>query len=176
MTKLKNNRLLKKGNNVNKNNSIVLIAAIIILFQMGFDWGAPQKKGASDRTSSAATSAPKSMNGADIPFPQMMNALSGNLKLWSSLSTENKKKAVEAAISIFRDRENSAILQPAGFYVTQIDQGLNANPQMQQADILSIVKMMAVMQYDFYNGQNKEALAKEVLGEQMYQSIRARRQ
>lgn len=158
-----------------KNNSFILLLTVIAVFQMGFDWGSPQKKDTAKKMSSMVAPVQKASNGADISFPQMMNALTENLKIWSSLSAENKKKSVEVAISLFRDRENSAILQPAAFYVTQIDQGLNANPQMQQADILSIVKMMAVMQYDFYNGQNKDTLAKEVLGEQMYESVRARR-
>ena len=114
-------------------------------------------------------------SGADMDFPKMMNALSESLTIWPSLSQDNKKKSVEAAMLLFRDRQNSAIMRPADFYVAQIDQGLNTNPQLKKADILSILKMMAVMEYDFYNGQNKDALAKEVLGEQMYKTIRARR-
>ena len=85
-------------------------------------------------------------------------------------------KSVETAILIFRDRQNSAILRPAEFYVSQIDQAVAANSDLQNADLLTVVKMMSVMQYDFYNGQDKDVLAKEVLGEEMYKSIRARRQ
>ncbi len=156
-----------------KNKSVVLVLAALVLVQWGFDWGAPKKE-----AKPVAVSAPAKQvaSGANIQFPQMMNALSENLKIWPSLSQENKKKAVEAAMMLFRERQNSAIMRPADFYVTQIDQGLSTNAQLQNADILSIVKMMAVMEYDFYNGQDKDALAKEVLGEQMYKTIRARRQ
>ena len=77
---------------------------------------------------------------------------------------------------LFRERQNIAILRPADFYATQIDRALAANSQMQGADLMTVVKMMAVMEYDFYNGQNKDALAKEVLGEKVYEGLRSKRQ
>lgn len=162
-----------------KNKSLVLLMVLIALGQMGFDWGAPtgEKKNASGRANASAAANQNNVpaNLAQIPFPQMMGALSQNLTLWSLLTPENKLKAVEAAIVYYRDRQNIAILQPAELYVDQINQGLGANPALQGSDIMATMKMMAVMQYDFYNGQDKDQLAKEVLGEKLYETVRARR-
>lgn len=145
-----------------------LVAAMLI--QLGFVWDTPKD---SKKTAPAAAAASKKV---DLPFQQVMGALMQNMTLWSSLSGSNKKKAVEAVVLLYQTRENSAILRPADFYVSQIDQSLKSNPALQSTDLLVIVKLLAVMEYDFYNGQNKDELAKEVLGEKMYEAIRARRQ
>ncbi len=157
-----------------KNQALIGLLAVLIIGQFGFEWGTQSAKNKSAPPAAAAASMPTT-KGGNLPFPQMMGALTQNMTLWPALTQDNKMHAVEAAVLIFRDRQNSAILRPAEFYATQIDQALHANPTLQQTDLISMVKMMAVMQYDFYNGQDKDKLAKEVLGEAMYESIRAHR-
>lgn len=156
-----------------KNTCAFILLMVLVMSQFGFDWGASGDKEKKRMDQSAAAVSSKETS---LPFPQMMAALTQNMTLWPALGAENKKRSVEAAILIFRDRQNSAIMRPADFYVEQIDLAIKANGELQATDIMSMVKMMSVMQYDFYNGQDKDALAKEVLGEQMYQNIRARRQ
>ncbi len=109
-------------------------------------------------------------------FSDMMNQLSQNLQGWSALPPDSKKRAVEAVISLYKNRDNTAILNGADFYVQKLDEALAANAPFMNADILTVVKILAVMEYDFYNGQNKDELAKELLGEGMAQAIRAQRQ
>jgi hypothetical protein len=159
---------------VKKNQLMISLLVVLAVGQFGFEWGsAPATK--KTTSPAAAPQQPVSQEGNNLPFPQMMGALTQNLTLWPALSQDNKMRAVEAAILIFRERQNSAILRPADFYTVQIDQALHANPALQQTDLLSMLKMMSVMQYDFYNGQDKDVLAKEVLGVAMYESIRAKR-
>ncbi len=155
-----------------KNQIQAWLLVILMIGQLGFEWGAQsgEKKNVPAHSS---TSIPRERN---VPFPQMMGALSQNMTLWPTLSQDNKKSSVEAAILLFRNRQNSAILRPAEFYVAQIDEAIQANSTLQKTDLMTMVKMMSVMQYDFYNGQNKDALAKEVLGEEMAKTVRARRQ
>ncbi len=157
-----------------KNIGSIIVLLVIVCAQFGFEWG--NQSSSAKKNASPGSEATPSQAASELPFPQMMAALTQNLTLWPALSLDDKKQAVDAAILIFRDRQNSAILRPSDFYVEQIDLAIKANGELQATDIMSMVKMMSVMQYDFYNGQDKDALAKEVLGEQMYQNIRARRQ
>ena len=155
-----------------KNKWILWILPVLAISHFGFEWGAQP----GEKKSGSSAMGNSQSRGSGLPFPQMMGALSQNMTLWPTLSEENKKKAVEATVMLFRERQNTAIMRPADFYVTQIDRALAANSQMQGADLMTVVKMMAVMEYDFYNGQNKDALAKEVLGEKVYEGLRSKRQ
>ena len=153
---------------------VILIAAFA---QLGFEWGKPVEKTSEAKQPAVVEKAPSAPMAAanNVPFPQMMGALSQNMTLWTTLAEENKKRAVEASIMVYRSRDNSAILKPSDFYVKQIDQSLLANPSLQGTNLMGLLKILSVMEYDFYNGQNKDELAKQTLGEKMYESIRARR-
>lgn len=155
-----------------------VIFIVFALLQSGFFWDVPQdnKKAPAGAKPKAGAPAQAAAPGANIPFPQMMGMLSQNMTIWNLLPPDSKKRAVEASILVYRNRDNAAILNPAEGYVTRIDDSIKNNPQLQGLDLMQLLKILAVMEYDFYNGQNKDALAKEILGEKMYQSIKMRRQ
>jgi len=152
-----------------------MVLGVCIATQLGFEWGSASKKKqkASPAPVYAQAVVPKS--NEPVSFSQMMTALSQDLVSWPRLSAENKNQAVEAAKLFFQDSFNSAILRPADFYVAQIDEVLIANQSLQQVDLMSVLKMMAVAEYDFYNGQNKDELAKEILGDEIYQSLNSQK-
>ncbi len=114
--------------------------------------------------------------GSGIAFPEMMGQLSRNMALWARLNAAEKKQAVEAVIGLYKNRDNIAILNTGEFYVGKIEETLKANPPVVGTDIMTLVRILAVMEYDFYNGQNKDALAKEVLGEKGFADNKIRRQ
>lgn len=162
---------LTKGNSVKRHCffGFILMAAFV---QLGFDWGKPVEKNKEPKQPAVVGKVAAVNN---VPFPQMMGALSQNMTLWATLPPESKNQAVEASIMVYRSRDNSVILKPADFYVEQIDQSLLANPSLQGTNLMGLLKILSVMEYDFYNGQNKDELAKQTLGEKMYESIRMRR-
>lgn len=159
------------------NRSMVWVIAIstVAICSLGFDW-TPKKEQKSAPVAPTASSMMDSPAAADLSFPQMMGRLSQNMSVWTALTPENKKKAIEAAVLLYQNRQNTAILRPVDFYVTQIDQSLSSNPAFLATDLMSLVKILAVIEYDFYNGQDKDALAKEVLGEKLANNIRQKRQ
>jgi len=114
--------------------------------------------------------------GAGMAFGDMMNQLSQNMLLWDKMSANEKKQAVTAVVTLFKNRDNIAILNPADFYVDKISETLLANPTVSNMDIMTMLRILAVMEYDFYNGENKDALAKKVLGDQGYTENQKRRQ
>ena len=114
--------------------------------------------------------------GSGMAFPDMMTQLSQNLNLWERLSAAEKKQSVEAVIGLYKNRDNVAILNTGDFYATKIDETLKANPPVINMDIMTMMRILAVMEYDFYNGQNKDELAKKLLGEKGFTENQVRRQ
>ena len=111
-----------------------------------------------------------------LAFPQMMERLTSNLEIWKDLNPDQKKEAVQASIALYKSRENTAILNTPEFYAKKIDETITGNSSVMNMSLLNVIKILAVMEYDFYNGQSKEELAKQVLGEKTYQSNRMRLQ
>jgi ABC-type phosphate/phosphonate transport system substrate-binding protein len=114
--------------------------------------------------------------GSGMTFPDMMNQLSRNMSLWERLSAGEKKQAVDAVIVLYKNEDNVAILNAGEFYVGKIDETVRANPQAANMDIMALLRILAVMEYDFFNGENKDAMAKRLLGEKGFQENQMRRQ
>ncbi|MBI3306466.1 MAG: hypothetical protein HYZ84_01480 [Candidatus Omnitrophica bacterium] len=111
------------------------------------------------------------------PSPQIQTivaALNNDSQGWLGLANADKVASVDAMIILFRERQNSVILKSPEEYVQKIDGMLTANPTMKSLTLPTLLKIASVMEYDFYNGQDKEALAQEVLGPQLYQQNKAR--
>ena len=117
-----------------------------------------------------------SQAGLSMPFPDMMNQLSRDMSLWVRLNPEEKKLAVDAVISLYKNRENIAILNNSDFYVGKIDDSVRSNPIAVNMNIMTILRVIAVMEYDFFNGTNKDDLARQTLGEKAFIENQNRRQ
>ena len=123
---------------------------------------------------SAKKEAPPPAPQGASDFGSMMNQLSQSLAIWSGLSAEDKARAVQAVIDLYKARENIAILKPAEFYVKRVDNDLVGDSPLKTMGLLTVIKLISVMEYDFYNGENKDELAKKVLGEKMFESNKRR--
>lgn len=137
----------------------------IILLQTAFFTMTPKKETKQEAPASSG-----------IPFPVMMGQLSQNLIIWDRLGQSEKEEAVNAVMTLYKTRDNTAMFNDAKFYVNKINETLQVNPGVRGLDIMTVVRILAVMEYDFYNGQNKDELAKEVLGERAYAENRLRLQ
>lgn len=107
-------------------------------------------------------------------FNQRMNQLLLSTTPWPSLDRNMKLRAVETVANFYGVRENAAVTKSADFYVQKVDQSLAENGNLANLPFPDLFKILAVMEYDFYNGQNKDDLAKEVLGERLYESNKKR--
>lgn len=109
-----------------------------------------------------------------FPVQEMMDQLIRSLENWNGLNPSEKEKAIEVTIGLFKERENTAILKEPPFYAKKLDEALAATPTMGSLDLPTMLKILAVMEYDYYNGQNKDELARQVLGEKMYEENKRR--
>ncbi len=113
---------------------------------------------------------------SDPMFQAKIDKLFTSVQNWNELTHREKIKAVDIIITLFKQRENSAILNTSEFYVGKIDESFGQDPTMMSMPLPLLVKIFAVMEYDFYNGQEKEKLAMETLGQQMYDDNKKRRE
>ncbi len=117
---------------------------------------------------------PKKPLEQKISFEDKMQQLTASTQIWPALSRDEKVKAVGLIIDLFKVRENSAILKPADFYVTKIDDNSAKDSAMLKVPLPSVVKVMAVTEYDFYNGQDKDSVALQFLGQRLYEENKKR--
>ena len=122
----------------------------------------------------AAVSAPAVMRQPSPNLPNLFNQLLASSQTWGSMTVDDRVLSIEMMMKLFKDRENVAILKTADFYAGKITEALAGNPAMQPLPLPSVLKIVSVMEYDYFNGQDKDALAKEVLGEQLYAANKAR--
>jgi len=143
---------------------------------MGCSKREPLPKKSMEKTEAGASmqSMPAAKTGLDpIRYQQAMAQLMQNNSRWHTLERVDKVRVVEAIIEMFKERENAAILNSAESYVDRADQMLR-NPSV-QANMPTVIKILAVMEYDYFNGQDKDQLAMQILGQRMYEQNRARR-
>jgi len=98
-----------------------------------------------------------------------------NLSAWPKLSREEKYDAIHTVIDAFRKPNHIVIEKPPSFYIEKIDEAA-ANPQLSQLPIEKVMMILAVMEYDFDTGKDKDALAREVLGPSLYELNLKRRE
>ena len=151
-----------------KRKGISLLIAVLALSHMGL-FGKESRQAAAPSGAPGTAVAPAS-------FGEMMNRLSQNLDIWKTMDPASKIQAVDAVINLYKNRENTAILKPGDFYVRKLDEALAANPGMAGTNLISVMKILSVMEYDFYNGKNKDELLRETLGEKMAEAIKVKSQ
>lgn len=84
-----------------------------------------------------------------------------------------KEETVRKYIDFFR-QQNVIVRKSPGHYVDLIDQMSARNSDMLQRPFEDVFRLLTIMEYDFDNGEDPDALARQVLGEQVYQQNRQR--
>ncbi len=105
---------------------------------------------------------------------QAVSQVLASSSAWSSFDYNVKYKVIETMVNLYKIRENTAILKLPSFYVQRVDDSFAENTELQQLPFPEFFKILAVMEYDFYNGENKDDLARGLLGERMYESNKQR--
>ena len=120
----------------------------------------------------AGTSLPKKNPGE---YKEMMNQLTQSMALWPSLNPDDQRLAVAAVIQLL-GQQRGKISRPAAYYAARISQTIQTSRDMMKMPLDRVVIILAVMDYDFDNGQDKDLLAQKILGPSIYEANKARRQ
>ncbi len=108
-------------------------------------------------------------------YNAMMGDLSQSLQNWQSLHPDDQRLAVAAIMQLLAQQKRGTMTLPPAYYADRINQTMQVNQEVMTMPLDRVLVIMAVMDYDFDNGQDKELLAQEVLGPSMYAANKARR-
>lgn len=90
------------------------------------------------------------------------------LQDWRSLNWEEKEKSVALAIAYFRNEKNCAILQSPGHYVVLANRFFQKDPSFLNGNLMTVMRVLAIQEYDFYSGVNADEQALKLLGPDLF--------
>jgi tRNA(Glu) U13 pseudouridine synthase TruD len=92
-----------------------------------------------------------------------------NSNVWSQMvDREPKEITVKRYIELFA-QQGVYIRKSAGYYVDMIDNMAKSNPDMLNNPFRDLLRIVSILEYDFDNGQDREELVKQVLGQKGYE-------
>lgn len=95
-------------------------------------------------------------------------------RAWALLIDQEAKEIVVWQFMQDFRRAGITISKPPPFYVQTIDAMAQGDPQMLQQPFDRLLQVVAIMEYDFDNGQDKDALARKVLSPQTFEHNKKR--
>jgi hypothetical protein len=139
------------------------------------------KNGAVQMTSGAYVAGQKQYAPVDpsqiqdiVDMSEVWTKLEKNSKAWALLIDEQAKTMVVAEfIERFRKRGVKIQKQPS-HYVAMIDEMSTQNIEMLNKSFMELLEIVAIMEYDFDVGKDKDTLARQILGPQAYEINRKR--
>ncbi len=115
-------------------------------------------------TSVTPTAAPKTETQDVVDLAEVWKKLDKRATVWTLL-VDNQAKVLTVSEYIDRfHKQGVKINKEPVYYVQMIDQMATQNPDMLYRPFWELLQMVAIMDYDFDNGMDKDLLAKHVLG------------
>lgn len=109
-----------------------------------------------------------------VDLAEVWKKLDTKSTVWTLLIDDQAKLlTVSEYIGRFQ-QEGVKINNPPVHYVQMIDQISQSNPQMLQRPFGELLQILAIVDYDFDNGMDKDELARKVLGEAGYEANKKR--
>jgi len=109
-----------------------------------------------------------------VTLDQFLDSLKDSSRNWALIiDPEAKQAVVEHYIRQYESR-GIVISKPAVQYASMIDAMSEETPHMLDQPFERILQVTAIVEYDFDNGQNKDAMALQILGEEGYRHNRER--
>ncbi len=115
-----------------------------------------------------------SNEGQDVDLSEVWKKLDTSSRVWTLLVEDQAKVlTVSEYLDRFR-RQGVKINEPPEHYVQMIDQMSQTTPQMLERPFGDLLKILAIIDYDFDNGMDKDELARKVLGDAAYEQNKQR--
>jgi len=93
---------------------------------------------------------------------------------WAKISDPAIKEGIVLCFIDEYKKKGVIIKRPAGYYVNAINSMAAQRPGILASSLNKILEIVAVMDYDFDNGQDKDVMAKKLLGDKGYEKNRKR--
>ena len=109
-----------------------------------------------------------------VDLTEVWKRLDKKSTVWSLLMDEQSKVLTVAEYMDRFRKQGVKINEPPMHYVSLINQIVRENPQMLERPFGELVQIVAIVDYDFDNGMDKDMLARKVLGEAGFQANKRR--
>jgi hypothetical protein len=109
-----------------------------------------------------------------IEIEDLWNELETSSEIWARIIDPQPKEATIAMYIEWYKQNGMVINKTPSDYVGIIDSMMQNNPEMLKNPFKDILKIVAIIEYDFDNGMNKDMMVQKVLGEQGYQENKQR--
>ncbi len=109
-----------------------------------------------------------------VIYELLMKELSRSMEKWKDLDNYHKTQAIKAGLLALKARQNATIQKPAEFYMQRMDEMIGQGGNLPD-NLLTALTVLAIMEYDYDIGQDKDQLAKSALGAQLYEANKQRR-
>ncbi len=110
----------------------------------------------------------------DVGLDQIMEALQSSGKAWELIISRQDKQVIVGEFIKKYASQGVVIKKPAEYYANFIDEMAKGSSEMLTMPFDRVLQVVAVMEYDFDNGQNKDMLAQKILGPQVYEKNKQR--
>ncbi len=117
---------------------------------------------------------PASNLPADQQLAQAWASLSKSSRAWLNVDDESIKKQVVSKYIELYGKKGINISKSAEHYVSLIDEILQAKPELASKPFVQLFQYITIIEYDFGSGQDKNILAKNLLGEEGYEENKKR--
>ena len=111
---------------------------------------------------------PGQTDSAPSSFDQIMAALRTSSTIWPEITDPTiKLRIIEQYISIYH-AQGIIIEKSPLVYFGAVEQLSAQQPEMLQQPFDQILSLLAILEYDFDNGQDKDMLARQILGPEAF--------
>ena len=129
--------------------------------------------GVAQQAPSAAPASPADTQEV-VDLSEVWKKLDKKSTVWTLLDDDQSKLLTVSEYIGRYQKEGVKINQPPAHYAQLIDQMAQGNPQMLQQPFGELLRILAIVDYDFDNGMDKDSLARQVLGEAAYEENKKR--
>ncbi|HTY45421.1 MAG TPA: hypothetical protein VMD52_05485 [Patescibacteria group bacterium] len=117
---------------------------------------------------------PPAGEDANVDLIRIINGMKTSSKGWLQIA-DPKKREMVVYYFITEDKDKGIkINKPALHYRGMIDGMAAQTPDMLNLPFEQVLQIVAILEYDFDNGQDKDAMARKILGEEEYQKNKKR--
>lgn len=110
----------------------------------------------------------------EVNMEQIWKELEISSEVWMYIMDPKPKEITIQRYIDWYAKQGIKIKRPASFYVSAIDSMASQNEALLKNSFKDVFMIVAVLEYDFDNGQDRDALARQILGEPLYSQNRKR--
>jgi len=109
-----------------------------------------------------------------VSISQIWDAFEKSSEAWSLIMDVEAKEITVAKYINSYLQQKIIIRKPPQLYVTAIDSMSKGSPEMLKQPFAQLLQFIAIMEYDFDNGMDKDKMARQMLGEQGFEQNKKR--